>query len=68
MYLDELLNFNKLIKENIAKPKAVGVKKKIGYILFQKSFLRLYEVFARPHLDYDDITSEADLGLLQHPR
>ena len=40
IYLHETLNFNKLIKEKIAKPiKGIGMKKRISDILFQSLFL-----------------------------
>ena len=55
-YLDKKLNFSHHIIEKISKAcKAIGVIKKLYYVLPRNSLLTIYKSFIRPHLDYDDI-------------
>ena len=53
LYLDERLNFSRLIKEKISKPcKGIGIIRKLHCILPRHSLLTIYKSFIRPHLDY----------------
>ena len=54
--LDEKLNFNTHITEKIAKTnKGIGIIRKLAHLLPRDSFITIYKLFVRPHIDYGDI-------------
>ena len=56
MLLDTRLNFSENIKIIIPKSnKAVGLLRKLHYVLLSPSLHTIYKLFVRPHLDNGDI-------------
>ena len=69
MILDSKLSFEEHLKSSLGKEnETIGPIRKFQIYLLRNVLLTTHKSFVRPHLDYGDVTWEADLGLLQHQR
>ena len=67
--IDSKLNFDKHLKSVLKKiSKTVGLLRKFQGILPRTSLITIYKLFARPHIDYDDIIYDQTFNEPFHQR